>query len=63
MTNTDEWLSPQELADIFRIPVRTVYGWRYRGEGPRGLKIGRHVRYRASDIEAWLATRDRAGAA
>ena len=36
------------------VPVATVYAWRSRGQGPRGLKIGRHVRYRLSDVEEWV---------
>jgi hypothetical protein len=28
--------------------------WRHRGEGPRGYRVGRHVRYRRSSVEAWL---------
>jgi excisionase family DNA binding protein len=47
-------LSPDELADYLKVPVKTIYNWRSEGKGPRGLRIGRHVRFRASDIEAWL---------
>jgi excisionase family DNA binding protein len=50
-----EWLSPDELADWLGIPTNTIYQWRLRGLGPRGHKIGRHVRYRRADVEAWLA--------
>ena len=53
---TTEWLSPQQLADELAIPVGTVYKWRWEGSGPRGHKIGRHVRFRRDDIDAWLAT-------
>ncbi len=46
--------TPDELAEYLGVPLRTLYAWRYRGEGPRGYKIGKHIRYRQSDIEAWL---------
>ncbi len=36
------------------MPLATVYRWRTRGGGPRGVKVGRHVRYRDADVEAWL---------
>jgi excisionase family DNA binding protein len=49
-----EWQSPRELAERLGVPLRTVYAWRYRGEGPIGTKIGRHVRYRDRDVESWL---------
>lgn len=51
----DRLLSPAELADYLTIPVQTIYQWRHRGEGPPGYRVGRHVRYRWSDIQTWLA--------
>lgn len=30
---------------------------RVYGNGPRYVKLGRAVRYRAADLEAWLASR------
>jgi excisionase family DNA binding protein len=50
-------MSVQELADFLDVPVKTVYAWRYHREGPRGFKVGRHVRFRWHDVEAWLADR------
>lgn len=47
-------LDPKGLADYLDIPLSTVYQWRGRGLGPRGARVGRHVRYRLSDVEAWL---------
>lgn len=52
--DVDQLLSPAELADYLGVPVQTIYQWRYRGEGPPGYRVGRHVRYRWSDIQAWL---------
>lgn len=51
----DRLLSPHELAAYLGLPVATLYQYRYRGEGPPGYKIGRHVRYRWSDVQVWLA--------
>lgn len=51
---TETLLSPVQLAEYLALPVKTLYRWRSIGEGPRGLKIGKHVRYRPSDVEAWL---------
>lgn len=50
----EAWWSPEYLAACLGIPVRTIYSWRYRGEGPKGYRIGRHVRYRPEDVESWL---------
>ena len=43
-----------DLSDMLGIPIETLYGWRHRGQGPQGYRIGRHVRYRRSTVEAWL---------
>ena len=50
-------LSPQQLADYLGVPVATVYRWRYESTGPRGIKVGKHVRFRQQGVEAWLETR------
>lgn len=50
-------VSPGELAAYLAVPVQTVYGWRSKGVGPRGLRVGKHVGYRKADIEQWLASR------
>ena len=42
------------LAEKFEIPEATLVHWRYKGIGPAYLKIGRHVRYRESDVNKWL---------
>lgn len=45
------------MAEWLGVPIATVYQWRTKGYGPKGVKIGRHVRYRLSDVESWLADR------
>lgn len=54
MATGGDFLSPEELAEYLDIPTGTVYRWRQHSLGPRGLRIGRHVRYRRSEVEAWL---------
>lgn len=51
---TDKLLSPQELADYLGVPLATVYQMNSRGTGPRRIRVGKHVRYRQSEIEAYL---------
>lgn len=53
----DEWISARELANEIQVPVRTVLGWRQRGEGPASAKFGKHIRYRRSDVDAWITGR------
>ena len=42
------------LAEYLGVPQQTIYRWRTHGDGPRGIKVGRHLRFRRSDVDAWL---------
>lgn len=46
-------LTPQDLAARVGVPVATVYNWRTTGYGPRGFRVGKYLRYRLADVEAW----------
>ncbi len=48
--------TPVEVAEYLQVPLKTLYQWRYQGEGPRAYRVGRHLRYRWEDVEAWLAS-------
>jgi excisionase family DNA binding protein len=48
-------LSTQELADYFDVPLKTIYAWRHQGRGPRGFRVGRHLRFRWSDVQGWVS--------
>jgi hypothetical protein len=50
------WLSRQELADRYGVPVKTPAEWASRGTGPLYAKF-RHVRYRLSDVTDWESKR------
>jgi excisionase family DNA binding protein len=54
---TDRLMTMAEVSDLLGIPVSTLYGWRHRGEGPAGYRIGRYVRYRRAEVEAWIEAR------
>lgn len=51
-------LTPSQLAEYLGVPVKTLYAWRHRGLGPRGIRVGKHIRYRSADVESWLASQD-----
>ena len=57
MNNLDPLLSAHELANYLEIPLATLYAWRYRREGPPGFRVGRHLRYRRSDVDVWIENR------
>jgi predicted DNA-binding transcriptional regulator AlpA len=55
-------LDETEFDLAYGVPVKTLRGMRLRGSGPVFLKLGSSVRYRVSDIEAWLDRLPRGGA-
>lgn len=44
----------QEVADWLGMREATLSQWAWMGKGPRYRIVGRHSRYRWSDVEAWL---------
>lgn len=55
-TQGDDILTPVELSEELKVPIATVYTWRYKQTGPRGIRVGKHIRFRRSDVERWLET-------
>ncbi|OPC83207.1 DNA-binding protein [Embleya scabrispora] len=55
--DTRKLASAEELADHLGVPLATLYAWNHRGLGPASIKVGRHLRYRWSEVEAWLDSR------
>jgi DNA-binding transcriptional regulator YiaG len=47
------WLTTEDLARRYQVPVATVRTWRHKGTGPDGVVFGRHVRYSVSEVERW----------
>ena len=48
-------LSLSQLATQLGVSVQTLYDLRSQGRGPRGFRVGRELRFRVSEVEAWLA--------
>jgi excisionase family DNA binding protein len=53
--------SRAEVAEYLGIPVPTLAAWAHRGRGPAYRLVGRHARYRWSDVEAWLTAQQQGG--
>jgi excisionase family DNA binding protein len=51
----DPLITERELAERLGCSRELLRVYRREGRGPGHLKIGRLVRYRTSDVEAWLA--------
>ncbi|WP_320775066.1 helix-turn-helix domain-containing protein [Streptomyces sp. CRN 30] len=50
----DRYLTPDDVAQIFGVPVETVYQWRKKRTGPLGFRVGKHLRYDPADIRAYV---------
>jgi predicted DNA-binding transcriptional regulator AlpA len=50
----DPLLTIDQLAHWLGKPKGTLYQWRSRSMGPRGIKVGNDLRYRRSEVEAYL---------
>jgi Helix-turn-helix domain len=49
-----ELLTEREAAKVLHLSTKSLQGWRYRGGGPRFVKLGRSVRYAMSDLESFV---------
>lgn len=56
-------LTLSELAVCLAVSVQTLYDLRSKGQGPRGFRVGRELRFRRSEVDAWLARLEAADAA
>jgi predicted DNA-binding transcriptional regulator AlpA len=59
----EQLIDEAEAARFLAFSVRSLQGWRYRGGGPRFVKIGRTVRYRRRDLQAWAEAQIRVSTA
>ncbi len=50
--------SCSQVREVAQVPgrpqSRPSTDWRLRHRGPKAVKVGRHLRYRREDVEAWL---------
>jgi excisionase family DNA binding protein len=49
----NELLSPQDVCDILKIKMQTLYNWIYEERIP-SIKMGSRLRFRRGDIETFL---------
>lgn len=56
------YLTPRDLADLLGVPQATIYQWRYQRIGPRGFRVGRHLRYDPKAVREWIDSLDEGAA-
>lgn len=53
-------LTPAQVAKIFNVSTRTLDRWRVDGTGPRHCKINGNVRYKSTEVDAYVEESERA---
>lgn len=57
----DRFIDENEAAAFIGYSVRALQGWRFKGGGPRFIKVSsRSIRYRRRDLIEWAESRLRA---
>lgn len=54
VTEGERLWSIDDLCDFLNVTKRTVYRWRRRGEGPPSYAVIGQLRYRPTEVHAWL---------
>ena len=49
----EKLMTAQEVADLLQVPLRSLYDWR-PDQRPPAARIGKHLRFRPSDVESWI---------
>jgi excisionase family DNA binding protein len=57
------FLTEKEVAKQIKVSLGSLRRWRLLQRGPRFIKVGALVRYRAEDLEQWLETLPAGGTA
>lgn len=58
INNDKNLLTEREAADFLGVTARCLQAWRYRGGGPKFVRISsRCIRYRQSDVAEWTEAR------
>ena len=53
MTNTEKWLSVEEISAHLGISKETVYRWLERGKIPAN-RVGKLWKFKASEVDEWV---------
>jgi len=56
------WLSIEDLAERLDLPVDTIRKFRADGHAPKGVRMGKRVKFHLDDVIAWERQRREASA-
>jgi predicted DNA-binding transcriptional regulator AlpA len=51
----DRLWTVEDVSAYLGVPVKTLYQWKWRREGPPVRKVGRHLRYDPVAVKSWVA--------
>ena len=54
------YVSLAELAAELKVSVQTIYDLRSKGRGPHGFRVGTQLRFRKTEIDAWVERMEQA---
>jgi excisionase family DNA binding protein len=54
----DQILTTQDVAELLKVPLNTIYKWNKSGTGPPFYMIGKGIRYRMGHVQRWRAEQD-----
>jgi predicted DNA-binding transcriptional regulator AlpA len=55
VTRIEPLWTVHDVSAFLAVPVGTLYQWRHRGLGPPAVRLGKHLRYQAAAVRAWVA--------
>ena len=47
-------MTTEQVAAYLAVPVNTLYQWRHRGVAPPAARVGKHLRWKQSDVDRWV---------
>jgi hypothetical protein len=54
----DLW-DADRVAGYLGVPKQTLYAWRHSGNGPRGFRVGKHLRWHPRTVVEWTLALER----
>ncbi|PPK70264.1 helix-turn-helix domain-containing protein [Actinokineospora auranticolor] len=54
LRSIDRLWTVDDVSAYLGVPAKTLYQWKWRGEGPPVRKVGRHLRYDPAAVQAWF---------
>jgi excisionase family DNA binding protein len=56
----EKLLTTKEVAELLGVPYRTILDWR-PDQRPPAARIGKHLRFRPSDVDSWIENKMASG--